>query len=314
MSNHFPRWWRAPAAAVAIACLAVLGVSAPALATPASPAATAAHVGTAPPGVRFTGNTSLIHVSTFHGPRTHLPRSVRTIGRNSRNITLVQSRNWSGYADQACSTCALRFVNASFSAPSINCTGVTTVNETDASFWAGLDGFTSSTVEQTGVLATCDTTSPEYFVWYEMFPNPPVFFTITGFGPGDAVNTQIFFNAATNHYQIGLTDITQNVGFATSQLCPSGSTCKNSSAEIISEAPFDTTTSSFAPLADFGQVFYQGATVTSRNGTHGNLGDEPLWNSFNIAMVNGSHMLASAGPLSNLGIDSAFTDTWHAST
>ena len=46
-----------------------------------------------------------------------------------------------------------------------------------ASFWVGLDGFTSSSVEQTGTDSDCSGRTPDYYGWYEMFPADPVNFT-----------------------------------------------------------------------------------------------------------------------------------------
>ena len=301
-----------------LAAAAALALAALALATPAmaSPASTSGPVPGAPASVHFSGNTQLVHVlHNSHLPRTHLPKGPHAVGRAS-NITLVQSRNWAGYADQACGSCQLRFVNVSFAAPSINCTGVTTNGTVYASFWDGLDGFTSPTVEQVGVSAYCDLTTPVYFAWYEMFPQAPFMFTITGFGAGDAVNAQVYFDGTGKLYHIAFNDYTQGVFMNTAQACPSGSVCKNNSAEVIAEAPFDTVTNSFVPLADFGQAFYSTATVTARDGMHGNLGDTSLWSSFRINMVNGKDLLASPGALLN-GLTtvpvSDFTDTWDAS-
>lgn len=274
-------------------------------------AATAAAHDKPPPGVRYFGHTGLIHRAPFTIPRTRLP-AVRAAGHSPRNVTAAQSTNWSGWADRACSTCSLRYVNVNFAAPAINCSGVTTGGTDPTVFvseWPGLDGLFNQTVEQTGVGAYCDFTTPVYYTWYEMFPLAPVVFTITGFGPGDAVTANVYYNAATRKYQLTLDDITQDVGFTTSQACPAGQTCGNKSAEVITEDPGGAAAAGIQ-LADFGQAYYQSATVTSRNGTHGNLGDEPLWNAYQISMFNGRTEMAVPGPLANQGVSSAFRDIW----
>jgi Peptidase A4 family len=261
-----------------------------------------------PNGIKFLGNTSLIHEVTVSGiPRTHLPRP-ETVKGTTENQTLVQTRNWSGYADLACGTCALRYVQASFNVPSVNCTKTP---NTYVSLWDGLDGLTSSTVEQTGVLEVCSGTTPSYYSWYEMYPLDPVYFAITGFGPGDAVSVEVFFDYTSTHeYYLTFNDVTQGVGFTASQPCAALS-CPNSSAEVIAEAPYS---SGYLPLADFGQASFNNATVTSRNITRGNLGNGPLWSSYDIEMFNGPDDLANPGSLSNLGIYSEFEDTWYASS
>src|SRR6516165_8781214 len=109
--------------------------------------ATAARAATAaapPPGVHVSGGMS--YQPGTHLPATHLPRFAPF-------NTALQANNWSGYADVACRTCAIRYVATSFTVPSVNCT-----KSPDGSFagiFAGLDGITSQTVEQIGVEAGC---------------------------------------------------------------------------------------------------------------------------------------------------------------
>ena len=286
------------------AVVAVLALCAPAL-----PAA-AATGEPPPPGVRFTGNTSLIHLAPVRLPATHLPQPAHA-RRLASGQTLAPSSNWSGYADTACPTCAFRFVSTHFTVPSINCAVDTTGEKPSAAFWDGLDGYADSTVEQVGVDAACQGRTPKYFGWYEMFPLGQVAFSITGFGPGDAVSVNVYFNATTHQYQLTFDDITQGAGFVASQSCPSGSTCGNSSAEVIAEAPFS---GGIVSLADFGNVFNSGATVTARNGTRGNMGDGYLWSSKEMDMIDGSDVLAKPGPLSNTGDASAFHISWVGKT
>ena len=307
-------------AAAAAAALAVLALAAPAMASPAS---TSGPVPGAPASMHFSGNTQLVHVvHNLHLPRTHLPKGLRAASRTG-NINLIASRNWSGYADQACGSCKLRFVNVNFSVPSIDCSGVTTSGMVAASFWDGLDGFASNslTVEQVGVVATCDLTTPAYFVFFEMFPRAPLSLAISGFGAGDAVNVSVYFDGS--KYHLAFNDFTQDVFINTVQACPTGSVCQNNSAEVIAEDPaiaVSSTGVTFAQLANFGHVSYSNATVTSRDGMHGNLGDTSLWSSNRIFMVNRVSptmldLLASPSGLFNHFTTvpvSNFTDTWHA--
>jgi peptidase A4-like protein len=285
------------------------------LAAAATVPAGASAAGKLPPGVRVAGHAGAVRfINTARLPHTHLPKNLRTIHR-ARNETTATTRNWSGYADVACGTCALRFAATSFTVPSINCTGVTTDGVVYAAFWAGLDGFGNSTVEQTGVDAYCDYTTPVYYGWYEMYPEYPVAWIIQNqdgsyFGAGDPVSVSAY-HSGPNTYQLVWNDLNDGITITANESCPSGYTCQNKTAEVVAEAPYS---GGYLPLADFGQAVYANATVTSRNGTHGNLGDEPLWNSYQIDMFDGSTELASAGPLSNVGVHSSFADTWLASS
>ena len=97
-----------------------------------------------------------IHLHGFHlvtGAR--LPRTV--LPHLARNAT-VDSQNWSGYAAVAKKNVALRFAETTFTVPSINCAEVPigSAGQNYAAEWVGLDGFNSTTVEQTGVDSICD--------------------------------------------------------------------------------------------------------------------------------------------------------------
>ena len=76
-----------------------------------------------------------------------------------------QSTNWSGYA----ATGSFHSVSANWTEPTGRCTSATRY----ASFWVGLDGLNSSTVEQTGSEVDCSGGSPVYYSWYEMYPAFP---------------------------------------------------------------------------------------------------------------------------------------------
>ena len=282
----------AAAAVAAAAGLALAGVPAAGAATTSSTSAsgTAASPAAVRPLVR--ANVTL--------PRTHLPHL--TPGEAT-----ATTGNWSGYGDAANKGVALRYVQADWNVPSVNCAGSTlgTGELAYNSDWVGLDGFNSATVEQTGTTAYCQqgSTTPTYYAWYEVFPSDPVAFS--GVAPGDAINASVYFNGKT--YGITLTDLTTGGKITTTQACPAKSTCKNSSAEVIVEDPGDS-----APdlgLADFGQVNFTNAQVTSRNGTKGTLTSGSLWKAtaINLADLSNHHVLAKAGPLEG---GAAFADTW----
>src|SRR5262249_9017247 len=102
-------------------------------------------------------------------------------GRNHK-ITNSTSTNWSGYA-----VTGSKFtqVSATWKQPAASCTATAY-----SSFWVGLDGDTSNTVEQTGTDADCSGKTPVYYAWYEMYPKFPVNFRDTVV-PGDTMNAQV---------------------------------------------------------------------------------------------------------------------------
>src|SRR3954470_985054 len=84
-------------------------------------------------------------------------------------ISNSTSTNWSGYA-----VTGGRYtrVSSSWTVPSVSCAGTAY-----SSFWVGLDGDTSGTVEQTGTDSDCSGSTPQYYAWYEMYPKFPVNFS-----------------------------------------------------------------------------------------------------------------------------------------
>jgi hypothetical protein len=277
--------------------VAAFGIIA-ACAAPAVAATDGGHAA-ARPTVHVHGMRAAAGVSL---PRTHLPH---VTPRNT-----VFATNWSGYAVAADSGIHIRFVAANFTIPSLNCansplgsSGFAYVGD-----WAGLDGLNSNTVEQTGVDAFCDSSgTPSYYAWYEMYPLAPVAFT--GVGPGDAINASVFFNGS--GYNLVLKDLTSGGSINTTQPCPSGSKCGNTSAEVITEDPGGAVANG-VNLADFGMANYTGTAVTSTSGKHGTLASlANFWASTRIVMVDpgGTRMAVPsslyAGQAFNVGWRSA---------
>jgi hypothetical protein len=260
---------------------------------------TAAHASTTapvPPGVQVSQMT---YQPGMHLPATALPRFTPVYGT-------LTSQNWAGYVDVACRTCALRFVTASFTLPSVNC--ARSPDGSVAGFWAGLDGVTDTTVEQIGAAAGCSRGAVSYAAFYEMYPNAPVYFS--GVRAGDSIKVSVFFNASTARWQLRLSDLTTGGSISTAQRCPSGSRCRNADAEVITEIP--SLRSGTVPLADFGQVRYRAIQVTSRQGLKGAMTSNGQWTTHAIDMRDSAgHNLALPG---SAGAGQAFRITWYAAS
>lgn len=276
--------------------IGVLAASAPALAASGSPARSGSPASQGPPPTVTVSGLSLARVTL---PRTHLPHLTPH--------AVVTSSNWSGYAAVAKKKVHLRYVAATFTIPAVNCAKSTlgTQKLAYASNWAGLDGFNNSTVEQVGVDSYCDSSrTPQYDAWYEMYPLAPVVFS--GVSPGDAITVSVYLNGT--RYNLSLKDLTTGGKLLTTQPCPARSTCRHTSAEVITEDPGSA--EPVIDLADFGLVNFTGATVTSRNGTHGSLAGNSLWTSSKIVMRDAQDkLMAQPSPLEG---GRAFNVTWRA--
>jgi len=238
---------------------------------------------------------------------THLPKHLLADSANAS----ATSDNWSGYSEAACAACRLRYVQTSFTVPSVNCPAATmgTSGFAYVSHWAGLDGWSDGTVEQTGVAAYCHGTvsAPQYYAWYEMYPQLPVAFT--GIQPGDAMTAWVYWDySSTGAYHLVLTDVTSGATINTWQSCPAGSSCDNTSAEVITEDPGGAVPSGY-DLAPFGAVNYLNTQVTSKAGVHGGLASNGYWSNWAVTMANGADTMAS--PSAPVGA-AAFEDTWNA--
>jgi len=159
----------------------------------------------------------------------------------------TDSTNWSGYAASG-STDEYTSVSTTFTQPKVTCSS----GDQYSSFWVGLDGYASSSVEQTGTEADCVGSTAEYSAWYEMYPANPVTYGNT-VRPGDKIVETVSFSG-TNKYKLYLDDKTEGWTKSTTK---TGS-YKRSSAEVIAEAPYS---GGVLPLADFGTVDFTASTV-----------------------------------------------------
>ncbi len=57
-------------------------------------------------------------------------------------------------------------VSGAWTVPTVTCTNEDRIT----SDWVGLDGFSSSTVEQDGTVSQCFEGQAVYYTWYEMYP------------------------------------------------------------------------------------------------------------------------------------------------
>ena len=157
------------------------------------------------------------------------------------------SANWSGYAAAGR---AFRSVSASWTQPAAHCRRGTAY----ASFWVGLDGYRSRSVEQIGTDADCRGRTARYYGWYEMYPAPPVRLG-RKVRPGDKLSASVTFGAART-YALVLSDRTR--GWKRT-ITRNRSGLARSSAEVITEAP--SSAGGVVPLADFGTVRFTAARV-----------------------------------------------------
>src|SRR5438876_8126647 len=140
-----------------------------------------------------------------------------------------QSTNWSGYAVTGASG-SVSDAKGSWTVPAIQ--GTCPSTNQSSSFWVGIDGFSSGTVEQTGTDSDCQNGVPTYYAWFEFFPHH--LFLINGLTitPGDHITAEASFNGRS--FTVTIMDTSTGVSFSTSARVRSA---QRSSAEWIAEAP-----------------------------------------------------------------------------
>jgi len=285
---------RRPSRLVARALIASVPALALAVAFGPAAGASTAKAAAASPSARAAAaaRSALEHMSIGqHGVDHRVSGHVQKL----KGLTQVQSGNWSGYADTGS---GFTKATASWTEPSVTCSRTTSL----AAFWVGIDGYSSSSVEQDGTLAECSGGTAFYFTWWEMYPTNDIQVVGETLRPGDSISASVVRSG--NSYTLKVTDSSRSGdSFSTTQSC----SCANSSAEWIAEAPSGS--SGVEPLAHFSTFSLSGATVStaSTSGTISSFTDDE------ITMVDSSGRVeAQPGALNGSG--NAFSVTWERST
>ena len=189
------------------------------------------------------GSTAAQPHATRVLPRRHGPAKIH----RRRPDNTVETENWSGYAVTGSS-----FTDAkgSWVVPTVNCsvTPGSRTSPTYSSFWVGLDGYSSNTVEQIGTDSDCDRSTPTYYAWYEFYPADSFEINLA-VSPGDKMSAEVSYSG--KEFTVTLTDLTTGATFSKTGTVQKA---KRTSAEWIAEAPCCTRGGGILPLSDFGTV------------------------------------------------------------
>ena len=254
--------------------------AAPAAASPGSPAAAVAR-------------QALQHLAIGQHAADH---RVSGPSPRVRGLTQVQSTNWSGYADTGS---GFSTVTGSWTEPSVSCAAQTSL----AAFWVGIDGYSSSSVEQDGTLAECYGGRAYQYTWWEMYPTNAIQVVGSTLHAGDNITASVVRSGTS--YTLKVTDSSHSGdSFSTTQSC---SGCANSSAEWIAEAPSGS--SGVYPLSHFSTWTETGATAkaSSTSGVISTFTDDE------ITMIDSSGAV-KAQPGSLNGSGNGFSVTWKRSS
>jgi hypothetical protein len=275
-------------AASAAASIAVLGaVSAASASAHPSNAAAAAKASAARAALRYVTAGTPATDQAIPGARSRVS-----------GLTKVESGNWSGYANDNTTGKTYSKVAADWTVPKITCP---TKEDQLAAFWVGIDGFTSSSVEQDGTLAQCYEGTAFYYTWWEMYPTNDIQVVGDTVKAGDKIVTSVVKSGT--KYTLKVTDsTTTGNNISTTQTC-SATACVDTSAEWIGEAPSGTRGE--YPLPDFKTWTVTSAAVTSGStaGTIKTFPDDAI-----TMESDNDYALAAPGALNSAA--TSFTDKW----
>lgn len=242
-------------------------------------------------------------------PRQHAPR--RVLGRHPErvigNVTVSESTNWSGYAVTGS---GFTQAKGSWIVPAVNCTATP---NTYSSYWVGIDGWTSSTVEQTGTDSDCSGSTPSYYAWYEFYPKGSYLISSVPVSPGDHMSAVV--NYSGNEFTATITNESTGQSFSKKAKV---NRAQRSSAEWIAEAPCCTRAGGILPLSDFGIVdFGQDSTGISGTNDATDSTTSGAISAFGSGvqesiMVNGTTGANEATPSSLSKDGTSFSVTWNS--
>src|ERR1700685_646892 len=197
----------------------------------------------------LTAGTALTATSASAAPSGEnfspggLAHLVGSSASHTRGLSFeAESTNWSGYAG---TTGRYTSVSASWTQPAGTCSS----GDQYAAFWVGLDGYSSSTVEQTGSEVDCVGRTAEYYAWYEAYPNASVNYNNT-VKAGDSFTSTVTYTGS-NKFSLYIDDITEK--WSHTRVVTVANAARPS-AEVIAEAPCCTFLGGILPLTNFGTM------------------------------------------------------------
>lgn len=227
------------------------------------------------------------------------------------------SLNWGGYVDYNASYLVTK-VTGSWIVPAIlgahagYCPDAQKTWD-DNSVWVGIDGFSDSTVEQTGTSSDCFYGQVSYYPWYEFYPAGS-----EAFPSADVVNAGDLMIGSVNYvgasaggpvFTTTLTDVTQHWSFTSPATAVPGA--EMNSAEWIDESAYY---DGFLGLTQVNSVSFGDASATINGHTHfvGDWGSNVQWLTMvDYAWSPGTGLTyVKAYPSAFNGQGSGFSVTW----
>ena len=214
------------------------------------------------------------------------------------------SLNWSGYA-VASTQNTVTSVIGTWTVPTLKATP----DNSYTALWVGIDGYTSSTVEQIGtahnwIHGQNNQQFQQNYAWFEMYPGGAYSFNFP-VSPGDSITCSVNYISGTT-FQLQITNNTKRVYAIIPTSYTKLAGAKRSSAEWIAEAP--TGINGVVPLSNFNTVTFSncGATISGKTGP---INNSRYWQGTPITMMTNTSVV-KAIPSSLNSAGNGFSDIW----
>lgn len=177
------------------------------------------------------------------------------------------SLNWSGYAVDITGVTSM---SGTFTVPTVSGPGSVNGLPTDVSVWVGIDGYSTGTVEQTGISGSYTSSGASYYAWWEMYPRASNKIHSMTINPGDIITASVNFNGG-GSFTLSIADTTNGQSFTTTVYAPVGGrdAAQRGSAEWIVEraATISKGYLTILPLATFDSTTFTNAAYSPGSGS-----------------------------------------------
>jgi len=233
-------------------------------------------------------------------PRFH---AVNRMVREDTSNATSESLNWSGYAATGS---GFTKATGSWVVPTATCSS----GDQYGSFWVGIDGYDSDTVEQIGTNTNCSGSTPVYQAWYEFCCiEPEIIIPSLTITPGDVIQAAVSYNGT--EFTLTIKDVTSGKAY---KKTGNISGAERASAEWIAEAP---SSGGILPLTNFGTALFgkdstgvAGTNAATLGGKTEPIGKFPTF--YQITMVDNSGNTKAVPSALSTDLTS-FSDQWVAS-
>ena len=215
---------------------------------------------------------------------------------------MTRSVNWSGYSVER-KGARFTTVEGTWVQPAVSCQSV---RRQMASFWVGIDGIKSRSLQQIGTSSECVNKRQDlYYAWWEILPLPMIRISML-IRPGDTIHASV--SVTGSRYRLSITNETTDATFSTVRSSPGA---KRQTAEWVAEATSmcGRTACQVSALPDFDSARFVDCSATA-GGHAARLGDDFWTQTLHLMVQDGHRSTLKAQPSAIDAGSDGFTVDW----